>query len=747
MKKTITRRLLAIGIDTIFTLMLSVVLFAFLQFVILMNAQISLLTSVFLCMLLPVFVNGKTIGKAAFGIEIVTKGEKNRLRVIFVREVILKFLLFIIVPYMILGFCSQLNPFNRLILIFAGLNAVNVVAYLLFRKFVWDFITKTNVQIVERQKGKSFFARTLFSLIIDISIVYPLSYFVYFLIIRYLYIDFFAVFISFLIIYFLISYSFYRNTLGKLIVGLKLELPERFFPRLKLILLREVAYKFGVAFLLPIITLYVLRYQNNLINIAFIVTLCLLFCLYFMIVVKQNWWSYFSKTKLTKIGSPANRSKIIFLVLIFYVMSFGGLRFLNNRVYSDHSCLGFNLFVTSCYYPVDGDVKQKVDFINKCKTSPKEYVFELFEKNDIVIIGERLHPETTQWDLIYDIVSDQRFINNVGNVFTEYGASDKQYLADEYFAKKYENDTLLEMATTNLLRNVGTNVYWPNRNIFIFFKKLNALNNHLPDSLKIKEHFTDINAFSDSVKTRADYFRIITSNRDSLMASVVINQFNKIKKDSKRKKCLVVTNFRHSFNRFENEKSKKGKQYMNEAPYIFDAFPGKTANVLINSVALESFMFFAPIHNGAWDKSFSECNNKSIGFDFSKSPFGEDCFDLHFQIGKRTNIKYQDVYTGFIFYTPISDFKIQQGIPYIMNGFETEYKRRLFIGGMDTTKTNVENQRTIDENDNRIGVKGDISSAITLYLPYNNLEIIFYFLFFTLGVLVLLCQLFKKKTN
>ena len=54
--------------------------------------------------------------------------------------------------------------------------------------------------------------------------------------------------------------------------------------------------------------------------------------------------------------------------------------------------------------------------------SPKEYIFKQFEKSDIVVLGERDHRDTVQYDLIHDILADPRFAEQVGHVYTEIGS-------------------------------------------------------------------------------------------------------------------------------------------------------------------------------------------------------------------------------------------------------------------------------------------------------------------------------------
>jgi hypothetical protein len=64
-------------------------------------------------------------------------------------------------------------------------------------------------------------------------------------------------------------------------------------------------------------------------------------------------------------------------------------------------------------------LRDYVHCINNSRTTPIEYIFKLFEYSDIVVIGERDHRDTTQYELILDIQKDPRFVKKIGYVYTE----------------------------------------------------------------------------------------------------------------------------------------------------------------------------------------------------------------------------------------------------------------------------------------------------------------------------------------
>ena len=64
------------------------------------------------------------------------------------------------------------------------------------------------------------------------------------------------------------------------------------------------------------------------------------------------------------------------------------------------------------------DVKDFVASATQRGTEPLDYIFRLFEQSDIVVMGERDHRDTTQYELILDILDDPRFAETVKAIIT-----------------------------------------------------------------------------------------------------------------------------------------------------------------------------------------------------------------------------------------------------------------------------------------------------------------------------------------
>lgn len=191
-----------------------------------------------------------------------------------------------------------------------------------------------------------------------------------------------------------------------------------------------------------------------------------------------------------------------------------------------------------------------VSFLEK-QQDAKDYIFKLFEKNDFVILCEREHPEMTQYDFLIDLISDERFVKNVGNVFTEVGTRSQQINLDSLMNIDDLTDNELDKKLCKILQDYSDFPIWANTNYYNYLKNLYFLNQTLQKNKRISNYFTDIEWNWDEITSTSDYNESIRSNfltRDKEMAELVITKYEQILySDQERKKCLVIMNYRHSF--------------------------------------------------------------------------------------------------------------------------------------------------------------------------------------------------------
>ena len=323
-----------------------------------------------------------------------------------------------------------------------------------------------------------------------------------------------------------------------------------------------------------------------------------------------------------------------------------------------------------------------VKFLNQQNTTGADYVLELFRKYDLVIICERAHPEITQYDLFLSIIGDPRFINSVGNVFTEIGISTQAEQVNAFLHTEDLPSDSVDKVILGFQRNCSFYPVWESFNYSYFLHGVYNINQGLPQDKKINVFNSDVpfdwNTI-DSVKLKAFWDHL--ADRDSIIASQVIQQFDRIDSSrSKRHKALVVMNYRHAFgHRFE---SRKGIKPDNVGRYLFDRYGDRVANVYLNAFAIRNVksdndMGFAAIQDGKWDAAFKVLAIDDRGFDFKNSPFGRDTFDIW---PMKVDFRYEDVFDGFVFYVPLEKQKLVPGVPGLIDSsFSQEIKRRFAL--------------------------------------------------------------------
>ncbi|HPG41868.1 MAG TPA: hypothetical protein PLP19_21430 [bacterium] len=338
------------------------------------------------------------------------------------------------------------------------------------------------------------------------------------------------------------------------------------------------------------------------------------------------------------------------------------------------------------------EIAPYVQFLQNNKQDPVDYVLSLFQKNDLVIICERMQAEYTQYDFIYRLVSDQRFIDNVGVIFTELGSNSLQKEMYAYLHAPSLSEADIAAGARTIYRNAGIVPFWANKNVYDFLTRVYKLNTTLPDHKKINIYPADMTFRWDTMtKARYKLFLKKIRFRDQFIADYITNTFLEWEKTAVRQpKALVILNYRHGFNDFEFYDGSKGK---NTGRFLFEKFRGRIANVMLNSIALtsgldEQQVLGNPIQDGKWDAAFAALDLTEAAFDLAGSPFGADPFDYYkFKPHKAT---YADVFTGFVFSTPLREQKLVIGYPGLLDDdFKREAIRRFELQDMITDRETI----------------------------------------------------------
>ena len=374
------------------------------------------------------------------------------------------------------------------------------------------------------------------------------------------------------------------------------------------------------------------------------------------------------------------------------------------------------------YHPaLDGYVR----FLGRQKQPPVEYILTLFENYDIVVFCERAHPELTQYDLLYDLAGHPRFQREVGHVFTEVGSSASDAVVESLVGDATLTTNQVEEKLRYLARNLDFGGVWDKTNIYNFLRKLQGLNRSLPKERRVHVYPSGIpfrweDATADSLKD----FRRRLNQRDHLMAQNIIRKFNELRRTDQRKKALVIMNYRHAFPHLRPE---QGRAVENTAGFLMEAFPGRLANVMLNSVRIlpgstDNQVEITALQQGKWDAAFAVLGNPNLGFDLKDSPLGTDTFD-YFPLTP-AHLRYQDVFTGFVFYQPLANHCMSFGLPGLIDAsFAVELARRRRLEGRDESPAQIgqelarlETLRLSGYEDTSIFSRSDCGAAIQRWL-------------------------------
>ena len=260
---------------------------------------------------------------------------------------------------------------------------------------------------------------------------------------------------------------------------------------------------------------------------------------------------------------------------------------------------------------VSPKIEEYVDFINDCNTSPVDYVMGLFDRYDVVILGERDHRDTTQYDLIEQIMSDPRFIDQVGLIMTEIGVYNMTGTVDCIVNASYASDREFETALWDAYQNLDYTPLWENTNFHQYLCSVYRINKRLPAEKKLHISCTDVpfswHQTEGLTHEQFQDFLHIWDYKDIVMGNNALTELYKLfDGPDPRKKALIIFNSPHSFLTGPNSRP---------APYagqiIAERFPGRVANVAINWAKRRN-EYRGLTQNGKWDAAFAACG-KALG--------------------------------------------------------------------------------------------------------------------------------------
>lgn len=470
------------------------------------------------------------------------------------------------------------------------------------------------------------------------------------------------------VVYGVVCLSRWGATPGKALMGVRVQRKGAQEMDVKTSMLREVVAKLGFTILLPFWGAWRLARGVwiasifDLLVIVLVVSLMLVYWLF----ARATWYDHLSRTSVVRVEGPGALNARLALAAVGAMVLLCGV--IKGAEYLSKGWISCNLAL----FNNGRSTRPYVTFLKQTNTTPADYVMGLFDHYDVVILCERAHPEFTQWDFIYGLVSDRRFIDRVGHVFTEYGARNTQPVLDEFMDASGLSDADVAARALRVMRGSFHWPYWNNTNFYEYLRKLYRLNQTLPGDRRVHHYFTDVALDWDTIHSSRDFYSVLGNHRDRQMSDIVVGRMAEIAVSEPRKKCLVVMNYRHAFSPIE---SMNGRQMENTGRYLQEAIPGRVANVLLVNllpiVPTYTVTVMAPVQGGVWDAAFQEAGNRPVGFNLEGSPFGADSFDLFpFDPTLAARYRYQDVFTGYVFDRPLDEQFVETGIPGLYDGVE-----------------------------------------------------------------------------
>lgn len=319
--------------------------------------------------------------------------------------------------------------------------------------------------------------------------------------------------------------------------------------------------------------------------------------------------------------------------------------------------------------------------------SPKEYIFKLFEKSDIVVLGERDHRDTIQYDLIHDILADPRFAEQVGHVYTEVGSYNMTDDVNRLLQGVYPTEAVFMDSLYAYYRKSETFYpIWEKSNRVKFLKGIYEVNRTSPK--KIKLGLTDCEFSWDEIRTVEDYKKFWKSpglnDRDSVMAAHISEMYARQTPLNGKRKALVITNQPHAIN-YSMILKKTNTVYGAQGWWMKKNFgEEKVKIVVLNWFDYNLFdgSNFPMTGDGHWDAAFELLQCRPFAIDLKNTPYGKTAYN-GLAGGTTSHVKnkcWQDVADGLIYYAPLYDHVAAWGVEGIITKeFEPEIKRRLTI--------------------------------------------------------------------
>lgn len=360
----------------------------------------------------------------------------------------------------------------------------------------------------------------------------------------------------------------------------------------------------------------------------------------------------------------------------------------NTMLHTIARCLLFVILTSAAdlaaQTPSVASVKALHEYADKNGVSPKDYVFKLFDKSDIVVLGERDHRDSIQYNFILDLLADPRFAERVGHVYTEVGGINMTEDVNRLLQGSYSSENeFMDSLYTYYRKGECFYPLWEKYNRIKFLKGLYKINKE--SSRKIHLGLTDISFSWDSIHTVDNYKAFWTSlnktNRDSILSANFASMYKCQLPVKGTRKALVITSQPHAISYSGYFKPWK-RDYGTQGWWMKKTFGEDRVKIVVLNwfdYVLFDGQNYPMTGNGTWDAAFERRECRPFGIDLKDNPYGETNYIGDAGGGPTfiKNCKWQDVADGLIYDAPLYDHVAAIGINGIISKeFEPEIRRR-----------------------------------------------------------------------
>lgn len=333
--------------------------------------------------------------------------------------------------------------------------------------------------------------------------------------------------------------------------------------------------------------------------------------------------------------------------------------------------------------------------------SAKEYILSKFETYDIIVLSERDHRDMTQYEVILDVVKDERF---KGNIYTEVGVFNMTDRINNFLLNSTFTEEEKERELLSIERDLDFFVIWDKYNYYHLLSEVYEINKNRKTEDKILIFPTDV-AFDWNNFTTSEAYNLFLDllenrrngiDRNVIMGQNFVDSYEETKyKNPNKTKALVIQNTYHGYTR-------KPPYYIPTEPliystgeYIYKTYPDKTFGIYINYLRTTGGWTLLS-NNGIIDAAFEYTKKDNIGFDLKDTPIGNSKFDLYW-FGWGHNVNFDYIFDGMIFYRPLKEIILKQGIPNVYpKEYEEQFFRRMAIINNQTLEEAMNDKENID---------------------------------------------------